>query len=389
MISFLWFGLLLVVAGFCWFGGWCHRASRDKQQLAIDSRYFQGLNYLLNEQTDEAIEIFIQMLEVNTETVEAHLALGNLFRRQGEVDKAIRLHQNLIARPSLAKAQRSAAVFQLGQDYLAAGFLGRAENLFLGLVDAKAYLQPGLSALLKIYEKEKEWEKAVKTGVSLVKVSKDKSEVNRKLAHYYCELAEEYLAIGDLSSAKRVLKLALFRQHDCVRGYLLLAKLYLLLDKPSVAVKQLKRIPKKDKAFVTEIIPLLKQCYASEGDGHSLLKQLLLLVRAYPNPALGLLICEHLVSHSPGDARKFLLGFLREHPSFSGVKRLLELKIPDVSGQVRQDYETLFQMFDCLVNNELKYHCFGCGYVSSILNWLCPSCQSWGMVKPKTEAVLE
>ena len=143
--------LLPVAAASGWFLAKYDR-HRRAQARDLPTAYFKGLNFLLNEQPDKAIEVFVQALEVNSETVETHLALGSLFRRRGEVDRAIRIHQNLIARPMLDKVQRAHALLELGQDYLKAGLFDRAENLFLELVDARPYNEAALRFLMNIYQ---------------------------------------------------------------------------------------------------------------------------------------------------------------------------------------------------------------------------------------------
>ncbi|MEJ2181411.1 MAG: lipopolysaccharide assembly protein LapB, partial [Gammaproteobacteria bacterium] len=151
------FALLAALLPVAALSGWwigrrkAQAASGDSKQ-GLSSDYFSGLNFLLNEQPDKAIDVFIKMLEVNTDTVETYLALGNLFRRRGESDRAIRIHQNLIARPTLNKDQRTQALFELGKDYMRAGFLGRAENIFLELVDDKTHRELALKNLLDIYQ---------------------------------------------------------------------------------------------------------------------------------------------------------------------------------------------------------------------------------------------
>src|SRR5579883_3417069 len=143
----------LISVTIAWFMGYRARPQEEtprKNNLPRD--YLIGLNFLLNEETDKAVDIFIKMLEVDSDTVETHLAVGKLFRRRGEVDRAIRIHQNLIARPQLEKVYREQSLFELGQDYLSAGMLDRAERIFLELVDHKEYIVPSLRALLDIYQ---------------------------------------------------------------------------------------------------------------------------------------------------------------------------------------------------------------------------------------------
>ena len=194
MLELLWLLLPLAAAS-----GWLAarrgvRGTKAQLMPELSSDYFQGLNYLLNEQPDKAIEVFVRMLEVNSDTVETHLALGNLFRRRGEVDRAIHIHQNLIARPTLKPEQRTQALMELGQDYMRAGLLDRAESLFEELVQVDAHTAAALQQLLVIYQQEKDWDRAIQTARRLGVVSgRNMAPV---IAQYYCELAARIVGQG-------------------------------------------------------------------------------------------------------------------------------------------------------------------------------------------------
>ena len=156
--------LLPLAAASGWFAA--SRAARKesaKSEREANPVYFQGLNYLLNEEPDKAIDVFLEMLEVDADTIETHLALGNLFRRRGEVERAIRIHQNLIARPALSREQRAQAVLELAQDYMRSGLYDRAEQLLLELKQGRQYVVPVLRNLVKIYQQEKDWDACLKT----------------------------------------------------------------------------------------------------------------------------------------------------------------------------------------------------------------------------------
>ena len=161
------FWLLLPLAAL---SGWyaAMASARDRTSGAsrtlLSPDYFKGVNYLLNEQSDKAVEVFTRALEVDSDTVETHLALGNLYRRRGEVDRAIRIHQSLISRESLRAEERSEAALELGHDYLRAGLLDRAESLFKELVDSDSYVDRALSRLVDIYEQERDWGRAIRTA---------------------------------------------------------------------------------------------------------------------------------------------------------------------------------------------------------------------------------
>ncbi|MGB0713705.1 MAG: tetratricopeptide repeat protein, partial [Gammaproteobacteria bacterium] len=188
MPSWIWFVLpLAMVVG--WVIGRRGGTTRPKgDEACFDTRYFQGLNYVLNEQPDKAIEVFIKMVEVDSDTVETHFALGSLFRRRGEVDRAIRLHQNLIARPNLDRGQRAQALLELGRDYMLAGLFDRAENLFRELVDARFHIRQAYENLVAIYEQEKDWDNAIKAARNLEgRVPRDMRPV---IAQFHCEKAD-------------------------------------------------------------------------------------------------------------------------------------------------------------------------------------------------------
>src|SRR5882762_1834435 len=157
--------LFFICIAAAWLLGYRARPKEEPQRkVNLPRDYLMGLNFLLNEEPDKAVDIFIKMLEVDSNTVETHLAVGKLFRRRGEVDRAIRIHQNLIARPQLERIYREQSLFELGQDYLSAGMLDRAERIFLELVSAKSHSAQALRILIDIYQQEKEWEKAAQTA---------------------------------------------------------------------------------------------------------------------------------------------------------------------------------------------------------------------------------
>ena len=191
MLDSIWLLLLLPLAAVSgWFAARQDQRYKSRKCGAdIPSDYFKGLNLLLNEQPDKAIEVFIKVLEVDTETVETHLMLGNLFRRRGEIERATRIHQNLIARPKLDRYQRSQALFELAQDYLKAGLLDRAENLLLEYAEVEKDSEPALRQLLYVYQQEKEWNQAIATAKRLAKASGESTD--EMIANFLCEQAVE------------------------------------------------------------------------------------------------------------------------------------------------------------------------------------------------------
>src|SRR5690554_2987083 len=222
MVELFW--LLLPVAAL---SGWLIGRRRDSRPDSdggkLHGEYFQGLNYLLNEQPDKAIEVFTRMVEVDSDTVETHLALGNLFRRRGEVDRAIRIHQNLIARPTLNAEQRSLALLELGMDYMRSGLLDRAEGLFKELAETGNHMEPALRQLLVIYQQEKDWSNAIMVARRLESISGE--ALHAVVAQFHCERASEHLAAGREREAQEDVRRALNVDPRCVRASLMEAEM--------------------------------------------------------------------------------------------------------------------------------------------------------------------
>ena len=258
--DFLWL-LLPLAAASGWLVGHFGMRRRESAAAADDlrSNYFKGINYLLNEQPDKAIEAFIKVLEVDSETVETHLALGNLYRRRGEVDRAIRIHQNLIARPNLESEQRSEALLELGHDYLSAGLLDRAENLLQELADSGDYRVQALRQLIDIYEQEKDWDKAIDSARLLEKATGN--HLSPVVAHYQCEIAERFRQSDDVDQALELVKKALGSHERCVRASILEGDILTDLQEHERAIRAYQRVEEQDADYVPETIERIQYCY--------------------------------------------------------------------------------------------------------------------------------
>src|SRR6185437_13377966 len=209
-------------------GWWASRQAGARRSGAevseLSSDYFRGLNYLLNEEQDKAIEVFLKLAEYNRDTVETHLALGNLFRRRGEVDRAIRLHQHLVSRPNLSEPMKTVALLELGEDYMRAGLLDRAEALFADLVAMNAHAPSALRHLIAIYQHERDWNKAIEHARRLeVMTGEDEAPM---IAQFYCELAERSRQHGARVEARDYLEQAFRCLPDCVRAWMLTGRLH-------------------------------------------------------------------------------------------------------------------------------------------------------------------
>ena len=190
-----------------------------------DAAFLRGLSYLLDQRPDKAIDVFLRMAEVDGETMEIHLALGSLFRRRGEVERAIRIHQNLVARPGLDREQRGFALYELAQDYMRAGLFDRAESLLQELAEIEPQGRRALKALIEIYQQEKDWAGALSVAERLEKLTGRPMAV--QIAQYHCELAEECLKARSPEPASAHLRAAQSVHPQCVRATMLQARIEL------------------------------------------------------------------------------------------------------------------------------------------------------------------
>ena len=376
------FLLLPVAAVSGWVAG--RRSKPDIQESPrspISPIYLKGLNYLLNEQPDKAIDVFIQLLEVDSETIETHLALGSLFRRRGEVDRAIRIHQNLIARPSLTKEQRSQALFELGQDYLRAGLLDRAESLFSELITSSPHTEVALNYLIDIYQQERDWEKAIETARRL-EVKTGNSQYSR-VAHYYCELAEQALRGGDKNRAQKLIKKALSTNKNSVRASLLEGKIEIQTGNDKAAIKALRRIEHQDKTYLAEAIPLLVECYQRQGRMDEMTEYLEQLMMQQQADSAVLVLSEQILKQQGEDeAIKFITDSLKAKPSINLLDKLIALNIKQTPESERDKLEVLKEVTGKLVANKPVYQCHLCGFSSKQLYWQCPGCRTWESLNP-------
>lgn len=347
----------------------------------IPPEYLKGLNYVLNEQQDKAIDLFIRMLEVDSDTVETHLALGYLFRRRGEVDRAIRIHQNLIARPTLNEDQRSLALLELGMDYMRSGLLDRAESLFKELVNSRRYGVQAYMELLDIYQQGKDWEEAIEVARRLQSINSD--DLSRQIAQFNCELAEQSLTTGNLKEARQYIRRALNTDPGCVRASLLEAQIACREDNFRTALKSFKRIEKQDADYLPEVIAPIMQCYRELGKLDDAMKYLQDIVDRYGGMT-PLLYLTRLIEETRGekDAIKFISQELKRNPSVRGVDKLLEYVLGMADGEIRDNLQTIKEMTGNLLNNSPVYKCHHCGFDAKLMHWHCPSCKQWSTIKP-------
>ncbi len=379
---------LLVLLPLAAASGW-YVAKRDtlhkqsQAQFNLPSAYFKGLNFLLNEQPDKAIEVFIKVLEVDSETVEMHLTLGNLFRRRGEVERATRIHQNLIARPSLSESQRIQALYELAQDYFKAGLFDRAESLFKELADIPAHAESALRYLSQLYEQEKEWNKAVSVlRQSEQLLGKDNSNI---IAQYYCEMAELALSDKDTASAHEYIQQALEEDNQCTRAIILLGEVQYRDADYRAAVQTWRTIEQQDPQFLSEIIDKLLDAYRRLDDDQGLENFLDESLDKIRSPKLLVAKVKELRDKRGHDnAEDFLTNWLSENPSMTGFRYLMELRKTDNEKMTDRD-RILDNVLANTIDNNTGYVCKRCGFSGRSMHWHCPGCKGWTTIKPVDE----
>jgi lipopolysaccharide biosynthesis regulator YciM len=375
--------LLLPVAAF---SGWVLGRRRSERTSGarvseLSTSYFRGLNYLLNEQQDKAIEVFLKLAEINRDTVETHLALGNLFRRRGEVDRAIRVHQHLIARPNLSQEEKTVALLELGEDYMRAGLLDRAETLFTDLVAMDALAPSALRHLIGIYQHERDWNKAIEHAQRLEQVTGESQGAT--IAQFHCELADQARAQGNRTDARAHVAQAFQAEPQCVRASMIEGHIEAADGNLDGAILAFERVADLDVDYVPEILSPLLDCYARAQRMQRAEEFLLDITERYQgvSPVLAL---AKLYATTRGEAAaiEFLNRILRQRPSVRALMALIDVNLHTASGEARENFLILRDLTRKLVEGKAMYRCNRCGFGAKAHHWQCPSCKSWGSVRP-------
>ena len=374
--------LLLPVAAMS--GWWSAMRSVKKQQEKChspDPNYIRGLNYVLNEQPDKAIDLFIKMLEVDNDTVEAHLALGGLFRRRGETERAIRIHQNLISRKNLSRTQRAQGLLELAQDYFRAGLFDRAVNLFKELLEFKALHEQALLGLRSIYQQEREWQKCIYVCGQLAQLTGENLDL--EISHYYCEIAQEKRQEDEQADIHEFLEQAQKIKSDAVRPLLIGAKVALKQQNYGLSLSQLEQIERLDGDYFSEIFPDLLICYQQLKTEQALVQYLEQILQEKPNIFVLATYTDILKTQAKlKQADQAITDYLKNNASLAAFHILI--KIQQEQGQTLNKAQSLLlkDYLSTHLATQSTYQCRQCGYSSKMLHWQCPSCRSWSTTKP-------
>ena len=365
--------------------GWL-AARIDIRQVVSESRalpqsYLTGLNFLLEEKPDKAIDAFIEAVRIDPQTIELHFALGSLFRRRGETDRAIRLHQNLVQREDISPEQRLQALAALGQDYLKAGLLDRAEEAFLRL-RGTAHEDLAIGYLLEIYQQEKDWHKAIEVAQALP--DHESLHWRTEVSNFYCELATEALADSRPEAARAQIEHATQINPRCVRASMLLGELLVARGHDEAAIEAWKRIEQQDPVYLALVAESIAAAYTRLGridHGDTLLRSWLAR-----HPGIDLLEQVYRWTLERDGARAaydLVREELRRNPTLLGLEKLLEAAALTATAEQRGDVDLVRQLIHNHTRRVARYACRTCGFKARKFQWRCPACGGWETYPPK------
>jgi lipopolysaccharide biosynthesis regulator YciM len=365
--------------------GWI-AARVDIKQLVSESRslprgYFKGLNFLLNEQPDKAIDAFIEIVKLDPETADMHFALGNLFRRRGETERAIRVHQNLLSRPDLPLEQQMHAQYELGMDYLKAGLLDRAEETFNRLLETSYGVQ-ARRALLEIFQREKEWRRAIEAAHGLQESGAGARQ--KEIAQFYCELAQDALVHMQPADALSLLEKALQADRKNVRATLLTGDAQLAQGQVEGALMTWRRVEQQSVPHVALVAQRLMDGYRKVGrpqEGVNLLRSY--LAEASSIDLIEVVFKAVIELDGVDAAKQLVVEELRRNPTLLGLDKLLEARLMDAPANIWEELSMVKNLVHGYTQKLARYQCSHCGFKARQFYWQCPGCSRWETYPPR------
>jgi|TARA_B110000908_G_scaffold171736_1_gene235631 lipopolysaccharide biosynthesis regulator YciM len=377
------FLLLPVAMAYSWFMGRNSIKQKDqtaKQDLSI--KYSTGLNYLLSNQQDKAIDYLLEALKVEDDTVEAHFAMANLFRRRGELDRALKVHEHLVRQGHLPSKDKQQAIFELGKDFLSAGLYDRAEKMFTKLLKSKNYGLKSINNLLKIYQSTKDWQLGIDLKKTVIKAKDVKSL--HTLANFYCELATIALEKDEFIAVIEILQQALELDPNSCRANWLMAKIYENHQQFEQACQCYQSIYQQDKEFFPDVIENMHNCYVQSDASDEFFTFIRQVYEETGSTTALLKYLEHVEKkHGVNKAIEFILSALKRRPTIKGFKHFVKMQMAE-SGQEssNENLDVIKELITSYLNMKPRYSCRSCGFNSSTHYWSCPSCHDWEQLKP-------
>lgn len=384
------FLLLPIAALYGWYMG---QRSAKKDQDAINNKfsrdYVTGLNFLLSNQQEKAVDLFLSMLQkqesenqISTESqFEAEITLGNLFRSRGEVDRALRIHQGIENSPHYSFEQKLLAKQQLAKDFMAAGFYDRAENYYITLLDEPEFAVNSLSQLAVIYHKTREWKKAINVAEKRLRIEPEMNKI--PLSHYYCEYAQAVRS-DDEKAFLTALQKALSYVPHCARASILLGDFFFEKQEMRTALRYFEAVLEQEPNYISEVLHKIKQCYIALNEQNNFELFLIKANQIKHNSSVDLALAEFIEQKDGVEAAQSrLYQQVRQFPSLMTFHRFIYYQVNEAEeGRGKESLVLLHKMVGDRIKQGFQYRCIHCGYQSYRLSWHCPSCRTWESIKP-------
>jgi lipopolysaccharide assembly protein B len=388
-IETAWLLLLPVLFGLGWLASrWDLRLENrmDERERMLQQRStFKGLSLLLNEQPDQAIEALVKVAQLDPETVDLHFSLGNLFRRRGETERAIRIHQHLAGRADLKPRDRDHAAYELGRDFLRAGLLDRAEAS-LNQVGEGKYSVPAKESLLEMYQVERDWKKAIVAATEL-EALQDKSH-QTEIAQFYCELAQEALRRKDMLYSEQSIDRALQAVPAQARALILQGDYLVAMDRPGQAIEVWSQVAEKHPAYMHLVADRWMAAHTAVDKVNDGLDHLITLLTTQSAGELLDIAHKHLMLiRGPAAAEVMLVGVMQHTPSLTALSKLAEtrLALAQVNGSPERvaDLQATLGLLKQRTTALARYTCGNCGFRARRFYWQCPGCNHWEAYSPR------
>jgi len=384
MLNLLWF-LLPVAAAGGWFAAQRAGAGRSAAFWNYASDFHAGLGALLDEPRERPVELFTEPGGTDRDTADTHLALGRLFRRRGEVDRAIFLHESLLERAELGSEVHAHARYELARDYGSAGFLDRAEKVLRELLDAGQRIDDAYESLLELHERERDWTRAIAVAREAIAagVAAPKNGPTREqlIAHYHCELAAEARAGDDAVEARRCLALALDSASDCARANMALADMALAHGDHAEAIDRYARVEEQRPELAPEVVERRVRAMSESGDDR-VLREWIEAIRGRRNAYSVIRAARAVIERLDGaeSAERFFKRQILARPSLRGLRDWARDELPRSRPGEREKVQVICTMLDGVIEDRPHYLCASCGFSGNVLHWRCPSCGTWDSV---------
>jgi len=357
----------------------------ERERLKQQRSTFKGLNLLLNEQPDQAIETLVKVAQLDPETVDLHFSLGNLFRRRGETERAIRVHQHLANREDIKPRDRDHAAYELGRDFLRAGLLDRAEAS-LNQVGQGIYAIPAKESLLEMYQVEKDWKKAIIAATELQGLQ-DKSH-QLEIAQFYCEIAQDALRRKDMAEAESSINNALQAIPNQARALILQGDYFLAMERPLQAIEVWDIVPREHPAYMHLVADRWMAAHTAVNQVGIGLDQLLVLLKTQAIGELLDIAHRHVMQIRGAEAAEQMLVEVMQHsPTLSALSKLAEtrLVLAEVSGPESRvaDLKSTLSLLKQRTTALARYTCGNCGFRARRFYWQCPGCNHWEAYSPR------